>query len=473
MKLTELITNTALLGTAKKQLDITLLPDELRPLLSEIAEKENNAEAAFFKQTAFIHAFLQAGMLPETRVEVEVPEAPKEEHSYLSEEVTDLVVELAENGRDKFLMYCYRRLANQSSILRPYALPILLQRAYVGQGKGEERLLLDIIGGRRGRWLKSFMQLSDNRQDDDLSWDTATHAVRVAMLSDMRRKRPADAIALLQEGLSAEPANRRADFICALEIGLTIDDEPFLLATLQSDKSKVVKEHIVRLLQRLPDSQFVRMCERLLAGKLHYNRIFGWRYDEIEYTSELKQWGFQQISDVKGESDNEYLLRQLAERVPLRFWAEFYGTDEQMAACRLADNPPFKKNLFALSETIARFRHADWAYETIRTKSRYATEELIALLSVDQREEVRIPDNMARHYVPDCWLDEQVVWGKQFSKWMVERSRNWYYVSEEVVLKLHPSVLDLLENQNRDDKWDALVYLRKKIDRTIDHLTEQ
>ena len=59
------------------------------------------------------------------------------------------------------------------------------------------------------------------------------------------------------------------------------------------------------------------------------------------------------------------MLRQLAERVPLSFWSEFYDCPPEKAASKLAKNPPFQK-LFDLSKPILNFSDPGWAYHTLK-----------------------------------------------------------------------------------------------------------
>lgn len=50
----------------------------------------------------------------------------------------------------------------------------------------------------------------------------------------------------------------------------------------------------------------------------------------------MKKLGLEEVSSNKKEKDEEFLLRQLAERVPLSFWAEFYDCSPEKAAAKLA-----------------------------------------------------------------------------------------------------------------------------------------
>ena len=138
-----------------------------------------------------------------------------------------------------------------------------------------------------------------------------------------------------------------------------------------------------------PRGRLVRRYCELLKGQLKYGRILGWSYTPIPYSPELKELGIAEVSPNKGESDEHYILRQIAERVPLTFWMEFYETSDPMkAAQRLAKNPPFA-SYFSITSPIVTLRDRHWAYWVLQEQCDSKTlEELVGLLSPGQREDI-------------------------------------------------------------------------------------
>lgn len=59
----------------------------------------------------------------------------------------------------------------------------------------------------------------------------------------------------------------------------------------------------------------------------------------------MKKLGLEEVSSNKNEKDDRFLLRQLAERVPLSFWSEFYDCPPEKAASKLAKNPSFSETV--------------------------------------------------------------------------------------------------------------------------------
>lgn len=187
----------------------------------------------------------------------------------------------------------------------------------------------------------------------------------------------------------------------------------------------------------LPDSELVKIYEELLRGKLHFNFLLGWSYDKIEFTPEMKKLGLEEVSSNKNEKDDRFLLRQLAERVPLSFWSEFYDCPPEKAASKLAKNPPFQK-LFDLSKPILNFSDSGWAYHTLKENAdEKMADALMGLLPSSQREEIAFQSERGG-YIPDSWFNEDGIgWGMKFSTRVFQRMlRNNYYLPKETAERL-------------------------------------
>jgi hypothetical protein len=121
--------------------------------------------------------------------------------------------------------------------------------------------------GIRGKWLAAqnpewgFVAGGAEQAEPATVWQTGTHPERLVALRTLRGSDPAHARELLASTWAAEPADERAAFIRALEVGLGMDDEPFLESALD-DRSKPVRRASAELLARLPASRF---CQRMIA----------------------------------------------------------------------------------------------------------------------------------------------------------------------------------------------------------------
>lgn len=144
----------------------------------------------------------------------------------------------------------------------------------------------------------------------------------------------------------------------------------------------------------------------------------GWSYGKVEFTPEMKQMGFEELSPDKRENDNEYVLRQLAQRMPLAFWCELLDCNEERAAILLARKRPFGK-FFELSVPICNYSDRQWAYYTIKESASYqSVTDMVGLLTAAQREEIKwIDKQIGFDTVPRSWFDANYeAWGPRFSR---------------------------------------------------------
>ena len=92
--------------------------------------------------------------------------------------------------------------------------------------KRERQLLISLVG-KRGRWLLPIMGYATLQEEDDDTWETATHADRKLILSRVRRENPVRGIEMLRAEWKNESAQHRAELLTCLEISLSVADEDF------------------------------------------------------------------------------------------------------------------------------------------------------------------------------------------------------------------------------------------------------
>ena len=298
------------------------------------------------------------------------------------------------------------------------------------------------------------MELPDWGDTGNETWETASHEERKRMLQRLRKENPEQGLALLQTELKNESAAHRDELIQCLRTNLSKADENFLQEIVTTDRSSNVKETARRLLCSLPDSELVKTYCDLLRGKLHYKMLLGWSYDKITFTPEMKKLGLEEVSSNKKEKDEEFLLRQLAERVPLSFWAEFYDCSPEKAAAKLAKKPPFG-SYFNLCQPIENFGDNLWAYQTLKEDANEAyASSLIGLLTPEQREEINFQTDSKSNYIPEPWYNaDGTQWGIKFSTRALQRlfHSNYYYYPKEMAERLSlyfpPEMLPKVEQQ--------------------------
>lgn len=98
------------------------------------------------------------------------------------------------------LLFWYRKAAEREQLIPPEYLPQVLTRVFQpgSQTAKRERQLLISLVGNRGRWLLPIMGYAALQEEDEDTWETATHADRKLILSRVRRENPARGIEMLR-----------------------------------------------------------------------------------------------------------------------------------------------------------------------------------------------------------------------------------------------------------------------------------
>ena len=418
MNVTESIIQAMLLGTANRECSLGEFPEALETLIHEIREKSEDTETFLCMSAASAFAYARAGWEPSQAEDPTLHEtAPAEEFPYFDNARNAIFSRL--QGSRYMLVYAYRKALTVGKIISPELLQALIRRAYDRNNplRFEERRALQFLAGKRGPWLVKQMGLADPESEQAESWETAAHGERRELLRRYRMRDPAAALDLLRKDWKSEPANHRNELLECLRTNLSRSDESFLQEVMTADRSATVRDTACKLLCGIPDSALVIRCCELLRGHVNYKMLIGWSYDKMEYTPEMKSLGLSEISQNKRERDSEFILRQLAERVPLHFWCDVFGCNMEQAAGKLVKHPPFR-GFFRVEEPILHFSDRLWAFYTLKEDpSCHRMPELVGLLAPAQREEIDWPEEIKDFgYIPDSWYGTNYeTWGPRFS----------------------------------------------------------
>ena len=197
--------------------------------------------------------------------------------------------------------------------------------------------------------------------------------------------------------------------------------------------------------------------------------------DPIAYTEEFKKLGINEVSNNKGESDSDYILRQMAQCMPLSFWCEFFDCDPETAAQRMRKSPPFSKHIY-LTDTILGYKNRDWAYHVLKDERVLQSPDLmqlVPLLSVEQREQLNLSGKADRNFYISQWFDEDdSEWGEKFSRGvlkMIYAMDYCYYdrpTCEALALRLPASMYDYVSTlgtsrESSASHWEFTVRLQQ------------
>ncbi|MHA3772916.1 DUF5691 domain-containing protein [Verrucomicrobiota bacterium sgz303538] len=298
-----------------------------------------------------------------------------------------------------------RTVAEAGRRVPPELLPALLDKAKQDR---ELRPLITATGGKRAAWLSTQSEAwSFGVGDAPDLWETGTRDQRVAVLRALRERDAAEARAKVQSVWKSEPADTRAAFLSAFEIGLSMDDEPFLEETLD-DRSKEVRRVCVDLLSRLPESRLVaRMTARATPllifkpGKLLSRAAL-----EVLLPTEPDPAGIRDGLDPKAFGaqkkfgEKAVLLILILASVPPQHWSDAFGL-EPSKILKLTEKDEFARALVTgWSWAAIRFQDARWAEaildgEVAPERSIVSESSLLLLLPEAARSE-RLADQVRR-----------------------------------------------------------------------------
>lgn len=256
------LVTAALVGTAQRGLPP---PDGAAPVDALAwALSPSETERALLLRAACAAVYAEAGVLPDTLPDVPEP-APDERLRPCSPAAATLLWKLFENSgenRDALLLEAFERM-RQAGLHLPHD---LLPTALYLRPPNLRAAVAPLVG-ERGRWLSRLNpdwswlaeelggRAGAEAVSDETLWQEGTTSQRTAVLRRLRASDPATARALLAVAWKRERAEVRSELLAALEVGLALDDEPFLEAALD-DRNAAVRTLAASLLAQLPGSAF-------------------------------------------------------------------------------------------------------------------------------------------------------------------------------------------------------------------------
>lgn len=264
-----------------------------------------------------------------------------------------------------------------------------------------------IAMGKRGAWLAAqnpewSYVLSG---EPDTVWQTGARAERLRLLKQMRTSEPDRARELLMSTWAEETPEDRAAFVEAMEIGLSMADDPFLEGALD-DKRKEVRRAAADLLARLPDSRLSqRMIERVRplisfsAGKKRF--MLGGIKPRLEVTlpsqcaKDMDRDGIDSKPQF-GMGQKASLLMQMIGAVPLSYWTAVWETTPAGVIAAALGNEWKQAILTGFAQAVHRQKSVEWAEELLALSIgpgdsiHYAPAYIVDAIATDRLEAIAI-----------------------------------------------------------------------------------
>jgi len=331
----EKITNVAIAGLARQELPVIEGDDAIAQLCAGIMAT-GEKPAQLLSIAGALQLYQTVGARPPHDSTPAPAPAAVETKSYCSFQIMRLL-EIALTNSDiyQILPELASLIQKNDMVVMPNMLPMIL----TAMVKSPERLetLLPIIG-EHGIWLArqnpawQKILLSVSEEFCREKWETGTRAERTAALKYLRGIDPASARALLEEVMKAEAPETLNEFIGALTINLSLDDEP-LLESLLDSKRKAVRKTVSTILDCIPGTAYQqRMIERLnqfikitpaQPATLFPPRMKQDVKIEVITPAEFdKTWSRDAIEFDNNYPDLSYCVREMITAVPLSYWED-------------------------------------------------------------------------------------------------------------------------------------------------------
>jgi hypothetical protein len=261
------LVKTALVGTSRAQPSLTAVNGTIGNTFNAV--KSGGMERQLLAAAAIASAYESCGWTPFEQTSVPEPAAPDSRAacSRRAGEILEQILAMTNTPTKQFLLDEWLGHADRAGTRPPHRLlPALLDH---GASYAAVRPLIANVMDARGQWLVAqnprWQFGVAERYNLESLWNTGTREQRVAAIRKLRAADPTKARELIASTWKEDGADERAAFVEAMNISLSIDDEPFLEAALD-DRSKQVRTTAAELLARLPESGLVkRMIERVGA----------------------------------------------------------------------------------------------------------------------------------------------------------------------------------------------------------------
>ena len=305
--------------------DASLAPTR-QALESALQPPATSTAAQVLRASAVAAVLERAGWTPGAQIRLSqsltLPALPAAESRHAPQSVLllTLMKDVLEHGPRDLLAPMFQRL-NEVGMRLSHEL--LVPALNEGRQSVELRAWLTPVLGERGRWLAAlnpqwaYASGVQETANAEQIWQEGSIDQRVALLRDERAHDASQARTRLEGSLKELSAKERAPMVMALEISLSIQDEP-LLEKLLTDRSKEVRESAARLLSRLPQSAHSQRITAWLQAMLSQGSKGEWQIEPPEeghkdwerdgialqppaYIKGVKAWWLQQMVELAPE----------------------------------------------------------------------------------------------------------------------------------------------------------------------------
>ncbi|SDJ81809.1 hypothetical protein SAMN05421823_101185 [Catalinimonas alkaloidigena] len=372
---------TALLGTYRASLP-TDLPAPWQPNLAQLPESDQ--ETQFWQLCALAHNYTLVGQTPPVVVNPPTP-APPETLPPCTEQSRFLLETVLRHKVEPLIERWLQRCAARQQRAPAHLLPRLLELA---QETPAWFGWIQRVAGERGPWLAAWRpeHYAPLGQSDEALWQTGRPAERKQAMKRWLDHDPAQARQAMQENWSGEKSEFRVDLLELLSPHLTPEDEPWLESLLDQDRSQKVREVVIHLLQRLPESQLNRQMTSLALSCCHFKKGGMLRKSTLDitwpdcFTPEQERYGLR-----TDQQRSTLVISTLISLIPPVAWEQITGLSPDKLVTWFQEHDLMQDHLNDLADAVHARRNVDWARAFLNHSQEQRFLPLLELLPVEER----------------------------------------------------------------------------------------
>lgn len=325
------LVTAALLGTARRPVDVSTLPGPVAARLATVpagAEPDDPA-VRLLSAAALATVYRRAGARP-VPAPPPLPAAPEDEAAPVGRAAAARLAGLLDGDRADLLAEWLRAAAAAGRRVPAELLPAVLDAAVRTRA-----LVPDVAAvlGRRGAWLAALRAdwsrvlatavAPADAAPDGRDWTHGDATARRRYLAAARRRDPRAATALLDASWSTETGPDRLALLAVLDAELSEADGPLLERALD-DRRRDVRDTAALLLSRLPGSAFAARMTARAGGCVGVRHRL--RRPRVEVTppagcdEAMRRDGIRAAPPGAGVGERAFWLRQVVAATPLSAW---------------------------------------------------------------------------------------------------------------------------------------------------------
>ena len=449
MNLFKELVKTAIVGTKRQKLKLTLPDNKLGEVLSRLDSSDN--EAYLLSAAGTISLYQKAGQLPVKNKQTQLK--PCEQNDLpCCNQFAEQYLSIMLAGEYSDILPEWLTLANNLGIRVPFKyLPDLLT---LGKKKQELRNLILPVLGKRGLWLAAQNPEWNYvvGENDRKTWETGSLEARQLLLRKLRLEDPKQALELLEKSWKKANAQEKATLLQVLQTGLSINDQQFLEFVLD-DRRKQVRDIAAQLLLQLPDSDLVkRMIERVsplisLNAKTLEIRL------PHNCTQDMTRDGIDQSRYNSGLGEKASLFLQMLSCVPPSFWCDTWAKTPGELVQSATYNQWKKVLLEGWAVAAIRNRDDSWAIALLEVSEQFQFGSVGVAMNKGELLKI-LPPEKAQSFVLDLLLEHQSkAFNQKHPAYELLKNSDYawnYEISDRILSMLVDSIKS---NQNKSD-WN-------------------